>query len=236
MISFKSILKKISPYSDLCGYVISFLISFGLVLYFLYHPYDLKNEKEEGQNAISINLSAFAPPTPTPVKEKVKKKKKKKKKKEKKKEIKVPPQSEPSLVEAVQEEPEPEEKPVEEELVEDESNAPPNPDNNSDMNIKTLRSSDGIDDPYLRAIRNEVEKYNKYPRSAYNRRLSGEAMIQFLIKMDGSVEDIKLISSSKHDILDKAALKALEKAKKFFPKPVESVYIIIPISYALQFE
>lgn len=238
MISFKLILKKIKEHSDLCGYIVSFLITVGVALFFLYNPLDFEKEKIDGNNnAISINLATFAPPSKAPIKDKVvKKQHKKKKKKPQKKVLKAPLEPVPSTIEAILEEPTQEDEPIEEEVVtEEESTTPPSTENNSDTNIKTLRDSDGIDDPYLRAIRNEVEKHNKYPGSAYNRRLSGEVMIKFLIKTNGDVEDVEVLSSSKHDVLNKAALKAVLKAKKFFPKPVETIYIIIPINYALQF-
>lgn len=228
MISFRSILKKIRDYNASIGYLLCFMGAMFVAACML-QTNDVVPTKEEGENVISINLSTFVPPTPPPPVPQKKVKKTVKKYKPKKVEPRpVPVETPVEVVEEVQQFEE-----VQEEVAE--VVPEPNTEAQTEVAIKTLRSIDGIDDPYLREIRNQIERFNKYPRSAYNRRLSGEVTVKFLIRGDGSVTEIEIVNSSRYTSLDNAALKAVETASAHFPKPRESVYILLPISYSLQF-
>ncbi len=73
---------------------------------------------------------------------------------------------------------------------------------------------------YLIELRHKIEQYWEYPRSAAMRGWEGKLFIDFTIKKDGTVSDIRLSRSSRYAILDDAAITALKLSTPFstFPK------------------
>ena len=61
---------------------------------------------------------------------------------------------------------------------------------------------------------------------------AGEVHVSFLLKMDGTVSDVSVEKSCGFPVLDKSAVKTVEKASPF-PVPETEVRIIIPIAYNL---
>lgn len=71
-----------------------------------------------------------------------------------------------------------------------------------------------------------------YPKIARRMGWSGEVHVSFLLKADGSVEDVTVSKSCGFPVLDKSAVKTIQKAAPY-PRPGASVTIIIPIAYNL---
>jgi len=76
---------------------------------------------------------------------------------------------------------------------------------------------------YLIELRHKIEQYWEYPRSAAMRGWEGKLFIDFTIKRDGTISDIRLSRSSRYPILDDAAITALKLSSPFttFPKNFE---------------
>ena len=235
----------------LYGSALAFIGAVGIFSYVASNPHEL-SLKEDGDNAISIQLSAFVPPSKDIVSNEVTKPKPKKKvhKKKPKQQIEAPPKPVESDLQAKQE-PVVEEvkevvEPVQEEVVAKEipkeevkeskvaTTVKSSPKANSDKSIKFLRYSDGVDDPFLKAIRALIQKRNEYPQLARSRGYEDTVLLRFVVNTDGSVSNEKVYKKSKYEVLNKAALKALHKAKRNFPKPTQITYIEIPIEYGLE--
>ncbi|SMP17688.1 outer membrane transport energization protein TonB [Desulfurobacterium pacificum] len=90
---------------------------------------------------------------------------------------------------------------------------------------------------YLKLIIAELEKHKKYPLIARRLGIEGTVTVEFIVKKDGSLKYVKIVSSSGNSILDSAAEK-LVKACHFPPLPADfkedSFKVKIPIHYKLQ--
>ncbi|MES9926079.1 MAG: energy transducer TonB [Candidatus Thiodiazotropha endolucinida] len=76
---------------------------------------------------------------------------------------------------------------------------------------------------YLDAWRRKVERIGNlnYPDQAKRSRLYGNLVLHVAVKADGSVEQIKVLHSSGHKILDDAAVRIVRLAAPFSPFPNE---------------
>jgi len=74
---------------------------------------------------------------------------------------------------------------------------------------------------YLEAWRKKVERIGNlnYPDEAKSKKLYGNLMLHVAIKADGDVEQIRLVRSSGHKILDDAAIRIVELAAPYAPLP-----------------
>ncbi|PCJ21649.1 MAG: hypothetical protein COB04_02785 [Gammaproteobacteria bacterium] len=93
------------------------------------------------------------------------------------------------------------------------------------------------DSAYYFELLASIEKNKYYPLKAKKRDQQGEVIIQFSIQKDGTLTDIKVIGSSGFFTLDKAALRAVKKLKKFKPLPaaiaLNSTTLKIPMQYTI---
>lgn len=71
-----------------------------------------------------------------------------------------------------------------------------------------------------------------YPEYARQKRIEGRVKVQFVVKRDGNVSDLKVYQSSGSELLDEAAILAVRKASPL-PKPPTSAKIVIPISFRI---
>ena len=94
----------------------------------------------------------------------------------------------------------------------------------------------GLTQSYVRSNFNyilvSIRRHLQYPDYARRQRLSGTAHFAFVIKQDGTIENLSLKESSGHDILDEAAEKAIQRAAPF-PRPQEPALLLVPISFRL---
>lgn len=89
---------------------------------------------------------------------------------------------------------------------------------------------------FLALVRRRIEWAKYYPRWARERELEGMVEIEFIIRQDGGVDGARIVGSSGHKILDKAALTTIERASPFpgLPRDIgESLKITVPIVYKL---
>jgi len=75
---------------------------------------------------------------------------------------------------------------------------------------------------YLSMVRNRIEKHKKYPHIARTRRIEGRVTIRFVITPDGDIHNPAVVKTSRHRILDRAALTGVIEAAPF-PKPPEGL-------------
>ncbi len=72
---------------------------------------------------------------------------------------------------------------------------------------------------YLIDLRHKIEQYWEYPRTAVERGWQGKLFIDFTVKKDGAIGDIRISRSSRYPVLDDAAITALKLAAPFATFP-----------------
>lgn len=89
---------------------------------------------------------------------------------------------------------------------------------------------------YLEMVRLKIEKYKDYPGTARARQIEGSVTVRFVITLKGGVRAVEIAKSSQHNLLDKAALRAV-KAAAPFPKPPKHFFKEeIPLELTIVFE
>jgi protein TonB len=89
---------------------------------------------------------------------------------------------------------------------------------------------------YLEMVRLRIEKHKRYPAAARIRQKEGRVTVRFVITPEGNVKAIKVMKTSRHRVLDTAALKAVEDAAPF-PKPPRRFFEgEIPLELTVVFE
>jgi protein TonB len=76
---------------------------------------------------------------------------------------------------------------------------------------------------YFEMLNLRIHSVKEYPESAKSRHLEGRVKVQFVVSQNGTLSDIKIIKSSHHKNLDKAAIRAIEKASPF-PRPPPYIF------------
>lgn len=89
------------------------------------------------------------------------------------------------------------------------------------------------DDPFLAAVMKSVEDALRYPRRARARGWSGTATLQVSVAADGTVGPIEVIESSGRALLDEAAVAAVERSRRTWPKPSHALRLQFPVRFAL---
>ena len=79
-----------------------------------------------------------------------------------------------------------------------------------------------------------VKKYKSYPNNARRMKHQGVVEVRFLLKADGSIDELKVTKSSGFESLDNGALENVKKASSEFPKPKEARYLRFPIAFTLR--
>ena len=79
-----------------------------------------------------------------------------------------------------------------------------------------------------------VKKYKSYPNNARRMKHQGVVKVRFLLKTDGSIDELKVTKSSGFESLDNGALENVKKASSEFPKPKEARYLRFPIAFTLR--
>lgn len=86
-------------------------------------------------------------------------------------------------------------------------------------------------------LRQRIEELKRYPQMARVNNWQGKVVLKFVVKEDGTVENLEVVQSSGHAALDEAAMEVLRRAsplslKHDLGKP--KVSFQIPISYTLR--
>jgi len=76
---------------------------------------------------------------------------------------------------------------------------------------------------YFDMVRLKIESRKKYPESAREKQIQGRVVVRFLITGDGQISSLEIVKSSRHDVLDKAALEAVRNAAPF-PRPPADLF------------
>ena len=76
---------------------------------------------------------------------------------------------------------------------------------------------------YMEMVRLRIEKHKRYPSLARVKNIEGRVTIRFMITPQGDVKNVEIARSSRHKILDRAALRAVKDASPF-PKPPNHIY------------
>ena len=79
-----------------------------------------------------------------------------------------------------------------------------------------------------------VKKHKSYPNNARRMKHQGVVEVRFLLKTDGSIDELKVTKSSGFESLDNGALENVKKASSEFPKPKEARYLRFPIAFTLK--
>ena len=79
-----------------------------------------------------------------------------------------------------------------------------------------------------------VKKHKSYPNNARRMKHQGVVEVRFLLKTDGSIDELKVTKSSGFESLDNGALENIKKASSEFPKPKEARYLRFPIAFTLR--
>ncbi|MBU4261653.1 MAG: energy transducer TonB [Proteobacteria bacterium] len=82
-------------------------------------------------------------------------------------------------------------------------------------------------------IRNLIMRNLSFPAAARKLGWTGKISVAFIIREDGSVEDINIVSGSGHEVLDINVISAIRRTAPF-PEPPVKARFILPIVYSLK--
>ena len=106
-----------------------------------------------------------------------------------------------------------------------------------DEETVSLDSTDFKYTSYLHGVKFKIEGVWRYPEAAKRSALQGGGLVGFTIQRDGSLSDLKLLSSSGYPVLDEAILKAIRDAAPFNPMTdnmtVKKLKIVASFEYDL---
>lgn len=83
----------------------------------------------------------------------------------------------------------------------------------------------------LRMIREAIERAKRYPRLARERGIQGVVHVRFKLRPSGDVEQVEVLGSSGHDVLDAASVKTVYRAS---PMPYVNGWLEVPMAYVLK--
>lgn len=87
----------------------------------------------------------------------------------------------------------------------------------ADEETISLDSTDFKYTSYLNGVKSRIEEIWRYPEAAKKSALQGRGLVSFTIQRDGSLSELKLITSSGYPVLDEEILKAIKAAAPFNP-------------------
>jgi len=82
-------------------------------------------------------------------------------------------------------------------------------------------------------VRQRILRNLKFPATARKMGLSGKIVVSFLLKADGQVERITVVSSSGYEILDHTVVTTIRRVAPF-PRPPVSAQLMLPIVFHLK--
>jgi protein TonB len=78
-----------------------------------------------------------------------------------------------------------------------------------------------------------TQQYLRYPSIAVRTKQQGTNIVEFLLKPNGDISNLKIIGTSNYSTLDKNSIKTIKIAYKDYPRPKEDSLIRIYINYLL---
>ena len=106
------------------------------------------------------------------------------------------------------------------------------------LNIADWNPGDLVETPssYLEMVRLKIERHKAYPDIARVRQIEGLVTIRFVITPKGHVRAAEVVKTSRHKVLDTAALRAVRDAAPF-PKPPRRLFKgRVPLEITIVFE
>jgi len=104
-------------------------------------------------------------------------------------------------------------------------------------NVVSPAVKEAIKNAYLLKLRKKIEQNKVYPKRAKRLRQEGKVLVSFLVRKNGSIQNIKLVGKSSYKRLDEATLELLKKIARFDAIPEEleknSWTIEVPINYSI---
>ena len=89
---------------------------------------------------------------------------------------------------------------------------------------------------YLEMVRLKIEQHKSYPDMAKVRQIEGSVTIRFVITPEGGVRAVEIAKTSRHMVLDTAALNAVKDSAPF-PRPPRHLFKgEIPLELTIVFE
>jgi len=91
-------------------------------------------------------------------------------------------------------------------------------------------------DAYLAKINQRLQQYKQYPKQAKRRRQEGEIELEIRWLASGELIDVTISQSSGHKLLDKAAIKTVQRAAPFPKAPTQDkpIYIAkLPVNFSI---
>jgi len=115
------------------------------------------------------------------------------------------------------------------------------PEKGSDEKINEIDLNKNSNDFfYYKIVKDRIIKKIIYPEIAKRRNIEGNVKIGFLVLRNGEVEEIKIIKSSKYEILDKNSIDIIKSASPFpeFPDTLnyEKILFVMDFNYKLKNE
>lgn len=110
--------------------------------------------------------------------------------------------------------------------IDDPGQSPPGPDREQEGGVR----SELVGAEYL-GLFEAIEKVKKYPRLARERGMEGVVRIRFRLDRSGGIENIKVVKSSGHEILDRASISAVYRA---VPMPYVNGWVDMPMKFVLK--
>ncbi len=200
------------------GFIISFAIHVALLCLLIerFHKVEIS---EDGVSAITLSLATIQNPSPNEFEPKPTHKKPHKKPKPKP--VERAPNPIPEELEEAQ---------IEESMLA----AQANQQNEGDV-IETLSQKDGEHNELYQQIQSAIQKKQRYPRMMQKRRIEeNEVLVEFVIYTDGRVTNIRVIQPSKFEDFNRASVRAVEEASKYFPHVKKNLRLEIPLAYNLR--
>ncbi|EGV29694.1 TonB family protein [Thiorhodococcus drewsii AZ1] len=91
---------------------------------------------------------------------------------------------------------------------------------------------------YLSALQRAISRQQRYPASARRRQQTGTTTLAFVIQANGRIGQIRIVRSSGHSSIDRAAIDAMRRLGRFKPIPTEldrtTWALQVPIRFNLQ--
>ena len=101
----------------------------------------------------------------------------------------------------------------------------------------SMENFDEIRARYLQQLMNVIAAHKYYPTRARRRKVEGHVKVEFMVRQNGVIENVRLAASSGSKVLDKAALDVLSRAKQFEPFPkelgIKPLEFVVPLDYRL---
>lgn len=88
--------------------------------------------------------------------------------------------------------------------------------------LQGTRDNSAVENSYLMHWREKVQRIGalNYPESARRQKLSGQLRLLVVLRADGTLDEVTVISTSKSPELDQAAVRIVQLSAPFRPFPV----------------